>query len=361
MGGSHASRSAILLLVLLFIDGCTGNEPPSGPPTPLGKKDPMSVVCEIQREFKKLNKPVFTKIKYHEPWTESRIGAGTTHFSEYYEVFLSKEAYKFLEKHSPLEISTSLSPLIIEEENGADALTIMYAMAFHGQRRNLNPLFPGFIFAKYKDVPFPKEYLAQFAPGHNTSQLQEEVLKGQRNWGTKQRLRYLIGNQVIGQFTSDKKLTPNTLEQRIVGILDDLAAIKPKWNNPEWFDCPDLNIRIVNFESVLNATPVYPTVGEKFKEFRRAHDAELTATVLLSQANMITLGVLLDIHERYWPIYTKNWPPDGIPRHEAYLYRNEMENEIATIVHNYCNDEIVLNIQSKLNSSTEQVAGEPTG
>ena len=245
MGWSHAHRIAILLLVLFLIDGCTGNEPPNGPPTPLSKKDPMSAICEIQREFKELSKPVFTKIKYHEPWTESRIADGTIHFSGYYEVFLSKEAYKFLEKYSSVEISTSLSPLIIEEENGADVLTIMYAMAFHGKRRNLKPRFPWFIFAKYKDVPFPEEYLAQLPPRYNTPELQEEILKGQRMWHNEQRLLYLKGNQVSGQVTNDTELTPNTLEQKIMGILDDLAAVKPKWNNPEWFDSPSLDAKIV--------------------------------------------------------------------------------------------------------------------
>lgn len=336
MGWSHAHRIAFFVLVLFFVDACTGNEPPIGPPTPLGKKDSMSVICEIQREFKKLSKPVFTKIKYHEPWTESRIAAGTTHFSEYYEVFLTKEAYKFLEKHSRIEISTSLSPLIIEEENGADALTIMYAMAFHGKMRNLEPRLPWFIFAKYSDMPFPKEYLAQLPPRYSTPELQDEIFQGKRKWGNEQRLQYLRDNQFSGRFTNDNEPASNTLEQHIMGILDDLAAVKPKWNNPGWFSSPGLDSKIRNFESVLNATPVYPAIGEKFREFRRAHDPELTATVLLSQADMMTLGVFLDIHKRYWPIYTRNWPPDGIPRREAFLYRNEMENEIVTTVHNYC-------------------------
>jgi hypothetical protein len=50
---------------------------------------------------------------------------------------------------------------------------------------------------------------------------------------------------------------------------------------------------------------------------------------------MMVLGVFLDINERYWPIYTKNWPPVGIPRPEAYLYKVEIENEIVTAVRNY--------------------------
>jgi len=337
MSLSNAHQITILLLVLFFVDGCTENKPPSGPPTPLGKKAPMSVICEIQREFKKLSKPVFTKIKYHEPWTESRLAAGTTHFSEYFEVFLTKEAYKFLEMHSPLEISTSLSPLIIEDENGADVLAILYAMAFHGKRRNLQPLFPGFIFAKYKNLPFPKEYLAQLPPMYNTPKLRDEYLQAERKWDNEQRLRYLKGNQFSWRFTHDKEVNPKTLEQKIIRILDDLAAVKPKWNNPEWFDSPILDIKIRNMESVLNAAPVYPAIGEKFREFRRVHDSELTATVLLSRSNMMTLGVFLDIHEKYWPIYTRNWPPAGIPRHEAYLYSLEMENEIVTTIHNYCN------------------------
>ncbi len=332
---SHAIQFKIILIVLLFINGCTGDEPRSGPPTPLREKDPMSVICEIQQEFKELRKPVFTKIKYHKPWTETRIAAGTTHFAEYYEVFLSKEAYKFLEKHSPLEISTSLSPLVIEDENGADALTIMYAMAFHGKRRNLDPKFPQFIFAKYKDLPFPKEYLAQLLPRYTSPELQEEILQNERKWDHERRLQYLKGNQYSWRFINEKRI-PNTLAQKIMKIWDDLAAIKPKWNNPQWFNCPTLNIGIRNFESVLNATPVYPTVGEKFQKFQQAHNSELAATVLLSRANIKALGIYLNIYKKYWPIYTKNWPPTGIPRHQEYLYRYDMDNEVVTTVHSYC-------------------------
>ena len=58
--------------------------------------------------------------------------------------------------------------------------------------------------------------------------------------------------------------------------------------------------------------------------------------VLLSQANIMALGVFLDIHESYWPIYTKNWRQDGIPQHEAYLYKLKMEPEVAKTVHDYC-------------------------
>lgn len=334
---SHAQRFALLLLGLYCISGCSESGPPIGDPTPLGKKSPMSVICEIQREFKALKKPVFSKIKYHKPWSESRLAAGTTRFSEYYEVFLTKEAYRFLKKHSPLEISTSLSPLIIEEENGADVLTIQYAMAFHGKRRNFQPLFPGFIFAKYKELPFPKEYLAQLPPMQDTPEHREAFLQAQRKWGNKERLRYLGGYQATWRFNNDEKRVPNTLEHEILEILDDLSAVKPKWNNPEWFDSPTLDIFVRNFESVLNTTPVYPTIGQKFQAFRRAHDPKLTATVLLSQSNTMALAVFLDKHKKYWPIFTRNWPRDGIPRHQAYLYKLEMENEIVTVVHDYCN------------------------
>ena len=302
MNWSHPHRIVFLFLVLFFFGGCSVNESPFGHPTPLGNKGLMATVCEIQREFKELGKPVFTKIKYHEPWTESRIAAGTTHFSEYYEVFLSKEAYQFLAKHSPLEICTSLAPLIIEDENGADVLTILYAMAFHGKRRNLQPLFPSFIFAKYKDLPFPKEYLAKLPLKSNTPEGQKIILEEQRKWDNEARLLNLRGNQVSGRFRNVKERIPGALEQNIIDILDHLDAVKTNWGDPEWFTSPDLDIKIQNFQSVLNATPVYPTVGEKFQEFRRTHDSELTATVLLSQANMMVLGVFLDINERYWPI-----------------------------------------------------------
>ena len=50
----------------------------------------------------------------------------------------------------------------------------------------------------------------------------------------------------------------------------------------------------------------------------------------------MALGVFLDIHESYWPIYTKNWRQDGIPQHEAYLYKLKMEPEVAKTVHDYC-------------------------
>lgn len=326
---SNTHRITTLIFVLFFVGGCSEDGPPIGYPTSLDNKAPMSVICEIQKEFKKLNKPVFTKIKYHEPWTESRLAAGTTKFAEYYEIFLTQEAYKFLEKYSPLEISTSLSPLIIEEENGADALAIQYAMSFHGKRRSLDPIFPWFIFEKYTDLPLPKEYLAHQPPGH------EEMIRAEMKWNKERRLNYLGGYRSMKK-AHKEDADPNTLEQKIAGILDDISAVKPKWNNPEWFDSPDLDIKVINFESVLNAPPVYPTIGEKFQEFSRSHDPELTATVLFSKSDTMTLGIFLGLYEKYWPVYTKNWPPTGIPRKQAYLYKIEMQNEIARTVHDYC-------------------------
>ena len=322
-------RTIFLILLLFFVGGCVEDTLPIGHPTPLGNKSPMSVICEIQGAFNELSKPVFRKIKYHEPWTESRLAAGTTRFAEYYEIFLTKEAYKFLEKYSPLEISTALSPLIIEEENGADALAIQYAMSFHGKRRNLDPIFPRFIFEKYHNLPLPKEYLAQYPP------MYAERLRAEMKWDKEQRLQWGGGYRFI-RGPHEKEVIPNTLEQKIVGILDDVTAVKPRWNNPDWYDSPDLDIKIINFESVRSATPVYPTIGEKFQEFSRSHDPELIATVLLSKSDVMTLGIYLGTYKKYWPVYTKNWPRDVIPGKQAYEYELEMQDEVVTTVHGYC-------------------------
>lgn len=168
------------------------------------------------------------------------------------------------------------------------------AVQWVGQRRNLEPRFPGFIFRKYKDVPFPAEYVTTFFSRHDKPELQKEIMQEKRTWNEEQRLRYLRGHQATGRFSNNKRKVPNTLEQKIMDILDHLATVKPKWDNPEWFDSPSLGVRFQNLESALSAAPVYLTVGEKFREFRRAHDSELNATVLLSQANMMVLGVFLE-------------------------------------------------------------------
>ncbi len=318
-----------MTLVIFFVGGCVEDAPPKGHPTPLENKSPMSAICERQGEFKKLSKPVFRKIKYHEPWTESRLAAGTTHFAEYYEILLTKEVYKFLEKHSPAEISTALSPLIIEEKNGADVLAIQYAMNFYGKRRNLDPIFPQFIFAKYKNLPLPEEYLAQYPPGY------AERLRAEMKWDKEKRLQWGGGYRFL-HAPDEKEVITNTLEQMIVGVLNDINAVKPRWNNSEWYDSPDLDLKNTNFESVLNAAPVYPTIGEKFQEFSRSHDPELIATVLLSKSDVKTLGIFLGTYKKYWLVYTKNWPRPGIPREQSYAYQLDMQNEVVTTVHDYC-------------------------
>ena len=175
-----------------------------------------------------------------------------------------------------------------------------------------------------------------FSQSHVAPEHQNEILQDSRKWDKEQRLRYLKSHQAIGLFNRNKRRVPNTLEHKITDILDHLATVKPKWDNPGWFDSPSSDVRFRNLESVLSSTPVYPEVGEKFRQFRRAHDAALAATVLLSQANMMALGVFLDTHERYWPIYTKNWHQDGMPQRQVYLYELEMRNELATTVHGYC-------------------------
>jgi hypothetical protein len=314
---------------MLILAGCTEKEPPEGDPTPLGDKSPMALVCEIQNEFKKLNKPVFGNFKFHEPWEEYRLAAGTTRFASFYEIFLTEEAYRFLAKYSPLEISTSLSPLIIEEDNGADALAIQYVLSYHGKMRNLDPIFPWFVFSKYPDMPLPKAYLKGQPSDH------EAVVRSQLKWNKEQRLRYGGGIPYLKRPLSED-IVPDTLEERIIQILNALVSVKPRWNNPDWFDSPDLDIWIVNFESVLNSTPVYPKVGARFRNFIQSDDPELIGTVLLSQSNMKALGVMLDLHKKYWPIYTKNWPRDGIPRDQASSFELDMDDEIITRVHGYC-------------------------
>jgi hypothetical protein len=220
-------------------------------------------------------------------------------------------------------------PLIFEEANGADALTIQYVMSYHGRMRNLDPVFPWFIFSKYQDLPFPEAYLDGQPPDY------EAIRRTGLTWDKAQRLQYLGGIPYRGQM-QNKQTSSNTLEAQIDQILEALAAVKPKWNNPEWFTSPDLEMWIVDFALVLNSSPVYPTVGARFQAFSQSNDPKLIATVLLSQSDMMTLGILLGLHKKYWPIYTKNWPRDGIPHDQAYAYKQDMHSEIITTVHNYC-------------------------
>ncbi len=85
---------------------------------------------------------------------------------------------------STVEISTALSPLIIEEKNGADVLAIQYAMNYWGKRRNLDPQFPLFIFAKYKNLPLPKEYMAQYPQDYAAH------LRAEMKWDKEKRLQW---------------------------------------------------------------------------------------------------------------------------------------------------------------------------
>ena len=152
----------ILLLLVLLLGGCSSDEIVIGEPTGLGNNEPLELICTIHDKFKKLPRPVFTKVNYYKPWKERKLAAGSYDWSESYDVILHDKAYSFIKEHSAIEINIALLPLIMDPEVGADVLALFDGMRKRGKKPARYPRVPTYLIGKYKDLPATQKYLKKY-------------------------------------------------------------------------------------------------------------------------------------------------------------------------------------------------------
>ena len=52
-----------------------------------------------------------------------------------------------------------------------------------------------------------------------------------------------------------------------------------------------------------------------------------------------TLGVTMNLQEKYWPVYTTNWHQDKLNKSKGDCkYEQQFQNEIISRIHSYCNN-----------------------
>lgn len=337
-----------LIVVSWALGSCSSRKPTIGSPTDLNGRDPVEIICQIQETFKKLQKPVFTKINYYKPWTESKIVAGTSRYNQSFDIVLTTEAYQFIEKHSDIELKIALVPLIIDPENGADVLALFDGMEPRGKRRINSPAIPTYIIGKYRELPSTQKYLSKFYR-YNKGHYNDEISHNKRRinkmkWDHEERLSNLLKGKAFLSIPYGYSSVDGTLESAILKIARPYFEVRQNthgdWHrNKDWAAMTTIDAKPnMKFASILNMKPIVPTIGEKLKDFISENDKALTATTLLAIQDIYTLGIVLNLHEKYWIYYTTNWGDKNLKHSKAgRKYERQMKDEIVSTIYSYCN------------------------
>ncbi len=341
----------VLTWVILFFGGCSANDTVVGEPTSLNGRDPVEIICEIQQKFIGLPKPVFTRINYYKPWKERRFAAGTYNWSESYDVILHDQAYAFIQEHSAIEINIALLPLVIDPEVGADVLALFDGMRGRGKKSARYPRVPTHLIGKYKQLEATQKYLKKYFSYHKShyagEQSRTQASVKNMQWDESSRMSYLLAeNTFFPVHLPSYQGVEGTLENEIVAILKSYKKAKPNesgtyWrHHKDWTARPSLDIKDTDkIDKILTMNPSYLDIGINFKKFTDSYDEVLTTLVLLSRADVDSLGILVDLHKKYWLAYTTNWLRQSLDkRKKGRLYKQAMYEEIINTVIKLCNE-----------------------
>ena len=366
LGNRYRGISAFSVFVILFISlfslsaniGCSPGEITPGAPTSLDGKEPMVLVCDIQNNFKQLKTPVFNKIIYHEPRTEFRFAAGKYNWNESYDIILNADAYTFIQKYSPIEIWTALVPLILDHDSGADVLALLDGMKSPGKEKTHYPEVPAYIIGKYRDLDATQQYLKQYVnyhQGHYNGEKEKtkRLLDEMSQWDIDKRVSFLQDAISYSPFGNPKVVSNNhsspqgTLEHLIINtyksyppfqreneLISDFRA------HSDWLSRPTLDLgnmeHNISFDTLLESPAIVPKAGIKLESFISNNNNVLTGMVLLSLSDIDALGVLLDLHEHYWIIYTQTWRNKFAKTKQGRKYKNEMIVDVVELIQDAC-------------------------
>lgn len=336
----------ILIGLSLFLGGCSSGEIILGKPTKLKGQDPHVLICQIQEKFKNLKKPVFTKINYYKPWTDYTFPDDKNRQGESYDIILNDESYNFIKEHSPIEIRTALIPLIIDSGSGADVLAIIEGMWPRGKKKNFYGGIPSHIIGKYRELPATKKYLSKwfkFHQGHYKGEVEESKRRiKQMKWDYETRVQHLLSpSPGVMSHTSSKDDPRGTLEYEILKELKSYSDLNRGVSLPDWTTKQTISYKHsrTHPERIFNAEPQYPIIGKNLKKFISSNNKKFTAINLLSLADIYTLGILLNLQEKYWVTYTTNWNLNNLSKYkDSRKYKAQMLNEIISTIYSHCDD-----------------------
>lgn len=339
-----------LSLAALFLGACSSSDTVIGQPTILDERGPVALICDIQKKFKAIPKPLFSQVNYYKPWKEWKLAAGTDHWSESFDVVLTEEAYAFVQEHSAIEINIALLPLIVDPEEGADVLALFDGMRAKGKKAAHSPRVPTYLIGKYKQFKPVQKYLSDYSRYHKTQHSTKFPTANRTlddiQWDEKLRQSFLLKqNTFYPIYLPNYQSVKGTLEHEILEILRSYRdaerdAPASDWRrHKDWTTRPTLEIKTSDkFSDILAKKPSYLDMGINLKNFIANNNERLTALVLLSVSDLYTLGILENLHHKYWLAYTTTWHKKSLDRQkEGRRYQQKMQREIINKATSFCN------------------------
>ncbi len=305
----------LLIIPFFFLSGCN-NEIDIGSPTKLNGRDPFQLLCEIQNEFKKLEKPVVKDVIYYEAWTEHRLGAGSYHHGRSYDIILTKGAYNFIKKYSRLEIRTALTPLIISPNNGSEVLALIDGMRIRVRKPVYGDRSPRYLSGDYSKLSPQK------------------------------RMKRLLRSQAPPLSVYSKNIPSGTLEYEILKIFKAYIKIRSRIRSEskriqtDWVTKQTIKSKALfsHPNEIFNLEPQYPIIGSEFNKYISSAEQPFKTCVLSSIADIYSLGFLLDLQQKYWVFYTTNWHFNGFSNSKkSSKYRDDLIVDIGAAIYSHCN------------------------
>jgi len=320
---------SIILLGLSLI-ACTGEHestPLYGAPTTIAKSEsPIDVVCRIQAEFKRLEKPLMKSMSYQSAWKSWKFGAAPVNYPGYHKVLLTDAGLEFLQKHSRLELVLSLTPLFSEAEIGGEAATLLAGIPA-GNKSVQGGKTAG--LASALDESF---YRSPTRPGR---------------WFDKVENYYARSNTLYGHINKTESIhrkraenLEKSLEAKIIEQLDKYGNAPFKIFNerpymPQPHDVERIRQWIANNKA--------PQLNEPGLNFINRDDALFSALALFPllpspnqsglNRDQILMMYMLGLEDQYWPAMMQL----SSGQKEINQLRNKFKQQLPKLFANLCN------------------------
>lgn len=302
-------KKIYFIIIILFVlsNGCsedTNNINLVGTPTVINPGEtPLDVMRRIYIEFTDLEKPILIGIIFHKEDSRSMnvdvVNFTTETLPSYYQYLLTKEANKFISRHTVPEIIATLLPIVMHPEDGGEAAVLLtgiltnYKYRTHEYGRHVSKIShhtSHFLYSTgYRSVSEKGQwnYDSAIAFGFYNKEI---VLAD----------RYLCFRGTDSDLLSDKsKYDENSLHYQLSQIVDDV------W----WYESNLLRYQFKRANSLkewLILNPCPPVLDQtKYKLFSEKYDKEF----LILGSYPLGLKPDIIIHtiglKKYWPIVYK--------------------------------------------------------
>ena len=329
-------RKERLLLARVFITGisfailsgcqdASEIKPVYGHPTHIGESaDPLQALCNIQKSFVALAKPVQASKTYLPGWTSTNLGAAPVKHKGFYQFHLHEQSLRFISQHARLELVAALVPVFAKPNHGGEAATLLAGIPAGA------PSTQGTTTATLANTLEQLAYRSVGKPGRWFTESQKTYSKAASLYGLQNSTESIHQQRPEG-FSA-------TLEARIIEVLKahshlplNLLTSQPRMPQPHnektiaaWIaqnDAPELVDQakgfIQQYPKMFTAMVLFPLLPEPGRHLNR---------------NEILMMYLLDMQNEYWPALLHL----SSGQTQINVLRKKLQHSVQQIVSNSC-------------------------